>query len=106
MFFEQDSLENKIKRLEERLSRLEKENELLDQAGDALHSEMGVTSKQVSVLLSDAKYFSKSDWEQLEQLRRIRDQKLESELSGVKDLAKTKKTYKDRNVPTHWMFVR
>ena len=97
--FEEQNPEKKIKELEIR-------NQKLDRDTFDLLEELKVTPEQLSLFLKESDNFTNSDWEKLQNEREKIDQKLQTELKSFHNPLKSKKTLREQNINNHWLFVR
>lgn len=78
----------------------------LDRDVKSLLDELNVTPNQLTVFLNDENNFTEANWNTLLQERKALDDKLLRALVNVTNPIKAKKTYADRHVQPHWLFVR
>ncbi len=97
--FEEQNPEKKIRELEIR-------NQKLDQDTLDLLKELQVTPEQLSQFLNNNDNFTQLDWEKMQQQREKLDQKLQTELTCLRNPLKSKKTQQERYINNHWLFVR
>ena len=79
----------------------------LDREVKTLLDELQITPEQVSHFVSSATNFTSENWEELQNQRKLLDEKLAMELSNIKNPTKTKEALQSqKNVARHWIFVR
>lgn len=100
------TLEEQIKKQEKRVQEIVIRMENLDRELDELFVDLKVTPEQLDTFISDKNNFTDENWEQLQNLRKVLEEKLQRELDNIRDPLKIKQTYSDRNVGRHWIFVR
>lgn len=102
-----EKLEDKIQNTERRLVELSLILKKLDREYQKLLDEMSVTPEAVKSFVENPDHFPPPIWEQLQNEKKMRDEKLNMELSCVPDLTKTKKTMSERSqIQQHWLHVR
>lgn len=97
--FEEQNPEKKIRELEIR-------NQKLDQDTLDLLKELQITPEQLTLFLNDNDNFTQLDWEKMQQQREKLEQKLQTELTSLRNPLKSKKTQQERCINNHWLFVR
>lgn len=80
--------------------------EALNRDVDTLLLELGVTPEQLTKFLDNSGNFTQENWNSLLEQRKALDEKLLRALVNIADPLKRKKTYADRHVQSHWLFVR
>lgn len=98
--------ENQILMQEKQVQELVIRMETLDRQLDELFVDLKVTPEQLSTFLADENNFTPDNWIQLQDLRKVLQEKLQRELDNVRDPLKIKKTFSERQVGHHWIFVR
>jgi len=68
--------------------------------------ELNVSSEQLTTYLNDKDNFSPENWSTIVEQRKALDEKLMRELLNIANPKKTKQVYADRNIQSHWLFVR
>jgi chromosome segregation ATPase len=108
MFFpdSEQKLEQNIAKTNISIQQLMIHMEGLDREIQELLGELHVTPQQLSVFIENEQNFTQENWSELQQQRKILDEKLMTFLSNVKDLRKTTKAHKERHVQNHWLFVK
>lgn len=102
----EDELENKIEKFERSFNeltiRFENQNKLVND----LLEELNVTPEQLSEFIKKKENFTEENWEELEKQTKLLEQRLLLELANISNPTKRKKTYAERNIQPHWLFVR
>lgn len=80
--------------------------EALDRNVNALFNEMQVSPEQLAAFVGNKDNFTEEGWNALLKHRKDLDEKLMRELLNVRNPKNIKKAYAERNVQTHWLFVR
>lgn len=88
------------------MNELEIRNETLDEQVKAFFAELNLTPQQLHAFVDNPDNFSKENWEAMQQQKQKLDAKLQLDLQNIRDPLKTKKTYANRKVDQHWLFVR
>lgn len=104
MFFE--TLEQKSKTLDRKIKEICIQIEKLDR--DVLHffAERGINPVEVSQYINTKENFSDKEWDEIQEARKLLDEKLALDLKNIRDPRKVKEAYNDRHVRPHWIFVR
>jgi len=103
----EEKLETKIQKTERKLLEMSIILKRLDREYQKLLDEMALTPEQLKAYVENPENFAPPIWEQLQNEKKMLDEKLNLELSCVPDLAKAKKTISERGtVQQHWLFVR
>lgn len=109
MFFK-ESDDQRIERFISKTDASIKENsiqqEALDKEVQELLKELKVTPQQIAAFISAKENFTMENWEELQEQRKILDEKLSRSLNHIPDPLKTRKTQAERNVGRHWLFVK
>jgi len=102
----EEELENHIEKNERAIEELSIRIEALDRAAAALFEELQVTPEQITAFLGKQENFTESNWVDLQQMRQKQEEKLMRELLNISNPKKTKKTFNERRIPQHWLYVR
>jgi hypothetical protein len=104
MFF--DTIEQKSKSLEKKIKDTCSEVDKLNK--DILHflADRGINPIEVSEYLGNRGNFSDKEWEELQEVKTILEERLSRDLKNIRDPRKVKEAYNDRQVRPHWIFVR
>jgi len=78
----------------------------LDREIKGLLSELNISPEKLSTFVANQENFTEENWQELQKQRQLLDEKLNKELSNVRDPRKVKKNHEDRNIQRHWLFVR
>lgn len=78
----------------------------LDREIKALLAELNITPEKLTAFISNKENFTDDNWTELQKQRKLLDEKLNKELSNIRDPRKVKKTQMDRHVQNHWLFVK
>jgi hypothetical protein len=106
MIQEKDDSEKVIESNELKIQEMEIKIEALDREINQILNEINLTSEQLTIFLSNRENFTEENWKDIQRLQSELDQKLLCELANVRNPQKVKKTYEERNVGRHWLFVR
>lgn len=72
-----------------------------------LLEDLGLTSEQLQDYATNPDNFSQPIWEQLQNEKKLLDEKLNLNLKNIRDPLKVKKTMADSShIQQHWIFVR
>lgn len=101
-----DELEKKIQKHELAFKELMIKTDTLNQQVEELLAELNVSPEQLTTFIGNKDNFSEENWEMIVKQRKELDEKLLRELANIRNPLKNKKTYSERVVPQHWLFVR
>lgn len=101
-----DELEKKINKHELDFQELVIKTENLNQQVEELLTELNVSPEQLSAFIGNKDNFSEDNWQTIVKQRQELEDKLKRELANIPNPLKNKKTYSERIVPRHWLFVR
>lgn len=101
-----DTLENKSKQNEKKLRELTLQYERLNKDIEKFFIDLDVLPEQLSSLASNPDHFPPKAWEELKRLHKELEERLEKDLSSIRDVSKTKKSFEEKNVARHWIFCR
>lgn len=73
---------------------------------EKFHEDLGVSSETISEILSDKTNFSQEEWNEIEKQKKYLLEKLEQNLSFIRNPEESKKNRENLNVRPHWLFVR
>lgn len=102
----EEELEKKLKKLEKSYNELQIQFENQNKQITDFLGELNVTSDQISTFLSKKENFSDKNWDEIQKIKKSLDEKLLRELANISNPTKRSKTYSERNIPQHWLFVR
>ncbi len=104
MFFysTEEKSEKMGKKLKELLLRIEK----IDRDIEVFLHEQCIDSQEVVTRMNNRGNFTSKEVEEIEAAGKILNETLGINLSNIIDPRKTKKTYKERVVQPHWIYVR
>lgn len=102
----QDELEKKIEKHEIAFQELLIKTESLNQQINEFLDELNISEEQLSTFIGNKDNFSEENWQEINRLRQELDEKLKRELGNVRNPLKNKKTYSERIVQQHWLYVR
>lgn len=105
MFLNND-LETKIQNQEIATQELAMRIEALNGQIEELMKELNVTAEQLTIFLQKKENFTEDNWNEITRQRQEFQERLTREISNIRQPLKTKKTYSERQVPQHWLFVR
>lgn len=98
----EEKMEDQEKKLQELLIRIEN----LDQSSDALLKELNVTPQQLTQFISNKAHFTEDAWNTLREQKQMLDEKIDQQLASISNPLKTRKTYKERVIQNHWLYVK
>lgn len=101
-----DALEKAIQKNELAIQELAIQIDSVASQVDAFLTELNITAEQISAFIENKDNFTEENWNTLLQQKQELEAKLKRELANIKNPLKTKKTYSERNVQQHWLFVR
>lgn len=101
-----DELEKTIQKNELAINELSIRIDSIASQVDSLLMELNVSSEQLSAFLENKENFTEKNWNDLLKQRQELDEKLKRELANIRNPLKTKKTYSELKVQSHWLFVR
>jgi hypothetical protein len=101
-----DELEKKLQKHELAFQELAIKTDNLNQQVDELLAELNIFPEQLTTFIGNKENFSEENWQEIVKLRQELDEKLKRELANVRNPLKNKKTYSDRVVSQHWLYVR
>jgi hypothetical protein len=104
--FDQKDLEKSIEDEQRKINELIIRNENLDLETDTFLKNLKVTPEQLSLFMANKDNFTEENWERLQQEKEKREMKLETEIKNIRNPLKVKKTYSERKIENHWLFVR
>ena len=104
--FESQDIDEKIEKTQKKIKELEIRNGKLDNDSIDLLSALKVTSEQLSQYMDKKENFTDKNWEQLQERKEEIEQRLATDLTSVRDPKKSQKALQERNVGSHWLFVR
>jgi hypothetical protein len=78
----------------------------LDREIKSLTTELNISPEKISTFIENKENFTEENWQDLIKQRQHLDEKLNTDLSNIRDPRKIKKTHEDRNIQRHWLFVR
>lgn len=103
---EAQDIDEIIVKTQKKIDELQIRNGKLDSDSTDLLTELKVTSDQLSQFIVKKENFTEKNWEQLQERKKEIEEKLATDLSCVRDPQKSKKALQERNVGSHWLFVR
>ena len=102
-----ENLEEKIEKTEKKLHEISVSMKRLDREYQQLLDGIELSPLQLKEFVENPKNFSPPIWEQLQNEKKMLDEKLNLELNNIPDMLKTQKTFSERAaVQQHWLFVR
>lgn len=105
MSFE-ETLEKQVEKNAQTIKELAIQIENINRQTEELLKELNVSPEQLTAFISNKEAFSEENWNTLTEQRKSLEEKLLLELASVRNPLKTKKTYQDRHIQPHWLFVR
>lgn len=103
----QEKLENKIQQHQKKMKEISVSLEQLDRDYQQLLKEIALTPQQLQEYIENSENFTPPIWEQLQNEKKMLDEKLDLELSRVRDPIKMKEKFAENGVvQQHWLFVR
>lgn len=110
MFFSQqpeEKLENQSTKNDLTLQELLIRIDGLDRQVKAFMDELEITPTQISEFVNNRENFTPENWEELENQRKMLDEKLDLELRNIRNPKHTQKNFSAQaGVQQHWIFVR
>jgi len=104
MFFE--SKEDKMRSLDKKMREINILMEKIDQDIETLFFENNINPVEVAERLSKRENFSDEEWLNYQEARRIVKEELKIDIDSIKNPERAKKSYNDRFVQPHWLYVR
>lgn len=101
-----DELEKTINKHELAFQELVIKTDSLNQQVEELLEELNVSPEQLSAFIGNKDNFNEDNWQTIVKQRQELEDKLKRELANISNPLKNKKTYSERIVPQHWLFVR
>lgn len=101
-----DELEKKIQKTELSIQELSIRLDSLNNQIKELLTELNVSPEQLTAFVEKKENFTEENWSSLAQQRQLLDEKLQRELANIRNPLKAKKTYSERKIEQHWLFVR
>lgn len=102
-----ENLEDKIHETKLKMKEISINLEHLDHTYQQLLKELAMTSEEVIAYTDNPDNFSPPIWEELQNEKKKLDEKLDLELSHLRDPLQAKKSYSERGtIQQHWIFVR
>ena len=100
------NIEHRLDLNEKKIKELEVSHQKLRDLTQELHEILNLKPEQINHCLNDSSRFSDEHLEELKKLRTQLDEKLQKELSAIRNPKELKKTYQERQIGSHWLFVR
>lgn len=88
-----------IEHLEEKYSRLTEETK-------ELHDKLGVTAEELKKYLANPSNFSSQSWKALQKQKEKLQEAYERDLEQIKNSIHKEQRFKERNIPSNWIFVK
>ncbi|CCB91819.1 Ankyrin family protein [Waddlia chondrophila 2032/99] len=104
--FKTSDFDENINKTQKEINELEIRNGQIDRDYSDLLSKLQITSEQLSRFIEKKENFTEKNWEQLQERKKEIEQKLATDLTNIRDPLKSKKALQDRNVGSHWLFIR
>lgn len=101
-----NTLENKSKQNEKKLRELTLQYERLNKDIEQFFTDLDVKPEQLSQMASNPDNFTPKAWEELKRLHKELEERLEKDLSSIRDIGKAKKSFEEKNVSRHWIYCR
>jgi hypothetical protein len=102
-----ESISDKILRTERKMKELSIQMEKIKNDYQQLLEELSLTPQQISHHINNPENFSPPIWEKIQKEKAHLDEKLNLELSQIKDPLKNEKGYLEQaTIKQHWLFVR
>lgn len=99
-------LEKQVEKNAQTIRELAIQIENINRQTEELLKELNVSPDQLTTFINNKDAFSEENWNALTAQRKALDEKLLLELANVRNPLKAKKTFQDRQVQPHWLFVR
>lgn len=101
------NIEEKFQRTERKLKELSITLQRLNDEYQQFLKDLALTPTQLKEYVNDPANFSPSIWEQLQDEKKKLDEKLNLELSNLRDPLKVKEIFSEKGkIQPHWLFVR
>ncbi|MEI8125996.1 MAG: hypothetical protein WCG42_09590 [Parachlamydiaceae bacterium] len=104
--FSDDQRESHIEKNNILIEELSIKIDALDRDVENLLNELEVSPEQLTTFLNDQNNFTPNNWSELLNQRKTLNEKLLRSLANIANPKKAKKSHTDRNIPSHWIFVR
>lgn len=101
-----DQLEQTIQKNELAIRELAIQIDSMSDQVNSFLAELNVSPEQLSAYLANQDNFTQENWNTLLQQKQELEEKLKRELENIKNPLKTKKTYSERKIQQHWLYVR
>jgi hypothetical protein len=101
-----EEIEKQIQKNEKGMRELSIRIENLNRQVNELLTELNVTPEQLTALIEKKENFTEDNWSELLKQKQALDEKLQRELKNIRDPSKAKKTFAERKVEKHWLFIR
>lgn len=103
----EENLEEKIHRTEKKLKEFSITLSRLESDYQQILKDLNITPDQLANFSENPEDYDQAEWEQLQDVKKKLDEKLNLELSRIYDPQKTKKTLSEKGtIQQHWLFVR
>lgn len=99
-------LESYLQKHTKAIEELEINIDSLNRHVDDLFNELCVTPEQISLFIQNRENFTEENWTYLSEELHSLEVKLQRELANISNPQKTKKSFNERNIQSHWLFVR
>jgi hypothetical protein len=100
------NIEHLLDQNEKKMAELEISHQKLTDLTKELYETLKLNPEQIDCSLADPSRFSEDHWEFIRSLRQQLDEKLQKELSTIRDPLTMKKKYQERHIGSHWLFVK
>lgn len=99
-------IEAKLLKQQQESKALELRIEALNREVTDLMQELEVHPEKLRTFVEDSSNFTSDNWSELQRLTAEMDQKLQCELNNIPNPKNTQKKQAERQVQSHWLFVR
>ncbi len=100
-----DHIEDKLKKIEKKITEIEIRNQKLNQDTEELFAEFQVAPEQLTEYLQSKENFSEKNWEEIQHHTNQIEKKLSVDLNCIHNPMQTKKTFNEKNIDPSWLFV-
>ena len=102
----QEGSEAHSERNQRKIKELSIRNQRLNEEVNYFLQELNVSPEQLTQFINDKNQFSEENWEQVCRKKEELDLKLQIDLEQIQNPSKLKKTYQERKIQSHWLFVK
>src|SRR5262245_24830884 len=104
--FQQNNLDQHLEEKNKKIKELIIRNEVLDKETKKFIEELKVTTEQLTAFIEKQENFTEKNWKELQKEKNKIEQRLHTDLISMRNPLEVKKTYAERKIDQHWLFVR